>query len=240
MSSKIHPNDYDYNFPFTWTSSKAYGWDHRKYNSKYYYGVTDFKKIKYIIENNIGKSFDLTYRYFCKKYPNIRRKYFLDKFEYNYRRCYFLYYIDGEGDIIKGDPINKRNKKPVIFKSFDLQTKPVHKVSLNSPSNYQIKWWYWQKDSIKESYVEIPIKGVYKEFESKKDRLFVRLMYEKNQAIKRSLKLKRINKALEEESLLHNLESSYKKKQLELDIIKRDSHGFDENSFIGKVNYVRK
>jgi hypothetical protein len=237
---KIHPNDYDYNFPFTWTSSKAYGWDHRKYNSRYYYGGVDLKKVKYIIENNIGKSFDLTYKYFCKKYPNIERKHFLDEFEYNYRRYYCLYYVNDEGNIVKGDPRYKKTKKSIIFRSFDLQTKQIHKISLNPPSKHQNKWWYWQKDSIKNSYVEVVTQGVYKEFKSKKDKLFVRLMYEKNQAIRRNDKLRRINKSIEEESLLHNLETSYKKKQLELDIIKRDSHGFDENSFKGKVSYVRK
>ena len=35
------------------------------------------------------------------------------------------------------------------------------------------------------------------------------------------------------ENLLHDIEDERRRKERETDLIKRDSHGFDENSFIG-------
>lgn len=198
---RVHQDDYEKELPFTWTSRRFYGWDHKR--SQDYYNIQLFKIIHKIIKNNIGKSFNLTFKYFCKKYPNIRQDLFLNEFEFGViqHNKYCWKYLVKDGVIYGPNPFRYKKDKSIVFKSFD------HKEE--------------------------------KQFESKKDKEFIRLMYEKNQAIKRSERLLKIEKKNKEYSFLSKSELE-KLKSKDLDIIKRDSKGFNEESFKGDFYHGRK
>ena len=48
------------------------------------------------------------------------------------------------------------------------------------------------------------------------------------------------NWELKNETLLHDLENEKKRKELVKNIVDRDRHGFDENSFIGEPYHGQK
>jgi hypothetical protein len=82
-------------------------------------GISLFKRIKYIIESNIGKSFDIAFSNFCEQVPVYQQKFFMQEFDkkrwQNY--CSYYYYIDKQGNIQKYK--EPRLKQKAIFYSDD-------------------------------------------------------------------------------------------------------------------------
>lgn len=90
------------------------------------HGIRIYSFIRYVIENNIGKSFSNAFRYFCKFVKPYLQYYFLDHFaNYNSRvgRHYERYYIDDD-DIIRADKDRFKNwnhKDDKYFRTFDFE-----------------------------------------------------------------------------------------------------------------------
>ena len=106
--------------------------DYRRGNKKYDY----YKLAKRLAEANIGESFDLTFRWFCKQVPKWKQDIFLDKFSsdefhsrYHYRSGYdskyYGFWVDDNRLIQETKYIY--DKKPFILVSPDYKTAKVYK-----------------------------------------------------------------------------------------------------------------
>jgi len=86
-----------------------------------------------VIQNNIGKSFDMTFSYFCKKYPVYWQSSFLK--EFNLSRSGYGYYVDEQGNIQE----NKyKRKKPIIsIQSDDYKTELRHKITGDKKEDFK-------------------------------------------------------------------------------------------------------
>lgn len=78
-----------------------------------------------VIQNNIGKSFDMAFSYFCKKYPIYWQSYFLKQFGLN--RNGYGYYIDEQGNIQENKYTKRKNL--IYIQSDDYKTELRHKVT---------------------------------------------------------------------------------------------------------------
>ena len=82
------------------------------------------------------------------------------------------------------------------------------------------------------NFIKIVICGYSKEFESKKDKEYIRLMKEKAKQKKLFDKYYKKEKRKKDYSFLTDDEKR-KIEERQTDLIKRDSHGFDDESFKG-------
>jgi len=195
-------------------------------------GINTWKRIRRIIYNNIGKSFDMAFRYYCKQVPKYQQYLFLDEFDNNSSFYVFSYSIDSQGNICK--PKRQYNiKSSYKVYSKDYKVKWIHK---------QFKWVTyirpWNENEYERSY-----DGSVLEFKSRKDPLYKKLVWKQQAESKQN---NRINKKLQKQKSLdifNNALLKQKEKLLEqkaLDILKRDQAGFDENSFKGENYHGRK
>jgi len=171
-----------------------------------YHPVNDmspWKRIDKILKRYVGRPFDDAFSYYCKEVPKYQQHIFLDYFKPSFYRWREAYYIDDDGLIQK--TIDKRNEpKKVIFESIDFKTELRHKVtgkkkpdySWSYPfnhNNYKTKYpraksYYEALNFYEKEFEPIIIQGWAKEFESKKDPEYKRLMAEKRKHIERSHK----------------------------------------------------
>lgn len=167
---------------------------------------------KRIINNNIGKSFDMAYHYFCTKVPIYEQHYFMDEFSPKWR--YSNYYIDENKNIQR---IQKKPfKKYISIQSADYKTELRHKVTGHRKEDFkevkkplgtyvyvidyytygEVNQGYFGKMKpineryrAKESDFEpVIVKGWIKHFESKNDPRFKRYMAEKAKSLKKAPK----------------------------------------------------
>lgn len=76
-----------------------------------------------ILDNNIGKSFDMAFHYFCTKVPKHKQYIFLDEVSgIRYRKYYF---VDDDGNIQINKPINKKAERYIYYGDYKEIT--VHK-----------------------------------------------------------------------------------------------------------------
>lgn len=184
-----------------------------------------------VLENSIGKPFDLIFSKYCKV-VRFNRDEFLDNFR-GFRRWGSNYIVDEKG-LIQKNPngfssrYKTKKEQKVTFYSFDYEEgyyNPISKQILTE-KEYKNKYWICENTIWK----RIVIKGFWKEFDSIKDKEYIRLISEKRkQKILYNKKLKKYNKEKAYSFLTRSEQQLIKEK--ELDLIKRDSHGFDENSF---------
>lgn len=130
-----------------------------------------------IIGNNIGKSFDMAFHYYCTKVKQEFQHIFLEEFEQRRNKYHYNhYYIDDQGLI----QYNKRNrtiyKKTVTFRSIDYKTEVRHKVTFKKIEYPLDRWGY---KSYGKGYEEYIVSGFEIEFPSKQHRTYKRLMAEK-------------------------------------------------------------
>lgn len=222
--------------PFREAMKRPYGWRIR-YKSGERHSVDHisyWKRVRRNIHNNVGKSFAMAFHYYCKQVPKYQQYLFLDEFQqfpvYWYK-FYPGYYIDDQGNIQKF--LSTRSKKTYKVYSKDYRIKWIHKkykdVIYQRP---------WAIDNYIQSY-----DGTVQEFNSRKHPVYVKYARKKYTEYLREDKLR---KKLEKQKSLEIFNKSIKdqkdvvKKQKELDILKRDQAGFDENSFKGDVYHGRK
>jgi hypothetical protein len=103
----------------------AKSFDHRR-KSDYHKvdGYYPYKRIKRILENNVGKSFDGAFSYYCRKSPKYQQKLFDETINRNWSRRWGKDYIIDDNGLIQGNP--DRHKKwynwinpPYKVKSWD-------------------------------------------------------------------------------------------------------------------------
>lgn len=192
-------------------------------------GVWPHKRIKRLINDNIGKSFDQAFSKYCSQVPKYQQKYFLKEFENDitYRGLRWdHYYIDDNGLIqIKKA---KRNKKAIYFHSDDYKTAKLHKVTL---APYPSDFWDKRLKYINEKdYAYFIIEGYEIEFSSKKDPLYKRLTVDQRKR-KKSIYRQYLQQKNEKLNELIKRDYQFQKqeelKEKEKDRLKIEANGFD-------------
>lgn len=209
-------------------------WSRREYRNHKVDGQNMWRIISRVIQSNIGKPFDSTFAYFCRKYPKYWQEWFLNEFE----GANANYYIDEYKNIQEYIPKNQY-KGPYKVKSEDYRVVWKHKTRKYRKGYVLEKLMPWHDPN---DYIPI-IQGVEYEFESRKSPMYKRLKNEEQKRRRRKYKLSRSDRAYN--SLIKfevAIERQKKKDQInqEINNTKILKHGFDENSFKGEFYHGRK
>lgn len=237
----------------------AQGWYFGDRKSPRINGHNAWRFVSRIAENNIGKSFDGTYSYFCrkaKKLDNYDRWIFLEQFEGRYSR----YIVDDEGRIRVNWRRNYKTK-PLYFVSNDYEETWLLRVTVRGYrwdkeerryvtrlktydrvethkggySNWKVQGSFIKVEPIK----LISTKGIKLEFDNKKDPKYQRFVQEHSKTKRKLNREKQRELKLKEYSFLTKEEQEIKKGK-ERDLITLYSHGFDSESFKGEPYHGRK
>jgi hypothetical protein len=179
---------------------------------------------KRIINNNIGKSFDNAFSYYCTKVPKYQQNIFLKEFEEKrgWRGNHLNdYYIDENGLIQEYDESDPY-KGPYEFISIDATFEMRHKETGRKKPEYH----WWDKKYKESDYVSVMVTGWCKTFESKRDPEYKRLNKEKYKANKKAWKEKYSRPRLSDEEFRKILRAK-ELKEKEENLVKIISHGFD-------------
>lgn len=222
-------------------SKKLNHWE-RNYRCVKIDGASIYKFTNRVIENYIGKSFDDAFSYFCKKVPKYLQYIFLNELDPCYKRWnrFTEFILDENKTIIQNPEYLNWHKEynksaPVMFYSYDYKTAYMHRGTkeIISKSEYLNRYWY------SKNYIEIIISGYEREFPSKQDKTYKRLMKEKVRLKK--LQKQRYKKYLKQKAYsFMTRDEVKKKKEQQEDIIKRDALGFNDESFKGEWYHGQK
>ena len=231
------------NLPIREPMKRPYGWrTHHRYSERHDVDHLHWwKRVRRVLHNNIGKSFDMTFHYYCTQVPKYQQRLFLDEFTNDplYSR-WAKYYVDDNGNIQR---IPSRYKKSTYkVYSSDYKVKYRYLPLYNGKplgTLFDEKPKYGDSDE----YEKIVVSGSVMEFISRRapeviaDRKAKRIIdrrWSKNAKKRRKLaSLEIFNKSIE-------AQKEALRKQGELDILKRNQAGFDENSFKGENYHGRK
>lgn len=207
--------------------TRKYGdmWNLRKFDNPWYRSNrTDqyWFILDKVLKKFLGKSVDKAYSKYCKLVRFDEKEYFWKKFT-DLRWGGPNYLIDANKNIQLNPKIYSRPKKRIVFRSFDYEVSYYDIVTKKIIKNYASRY--------NENVIVIVTKGFEKTFESKKDPEYIRLMAEKKKLIR--LNNKYLKKLAKEKKYSFMSEKEKAKRANELDIQKRNSHGFDEESFKG-------
>jgi hypothetical protein len=184
--------------------------------------IKTWDRIERILQNNIGKSFNLAFSYYCKQVPKYQQHLFLEKFNVN--RRYSSYYFVDENSNIQYHKYKWKTKQPIKFNIIPDEVM------------YEVAHPYWWKTNKKvlvkdkpdsyRNYKKILLKDNAIYFESKNDPKFKRLHAEQQQKNKLdSKRSKKIPKLSNEQFTAILKAKELKDKQK--DLVKIISHGFD-------------
>jgi hypothetical protein len=212
-----------------WTNGKSYI---HPINS-----ISPYTRIERILQNNIGKSFDLVFSYYCKQVPKYQQHLFLEEFtKYNrWRSRYSYYYTDDEGNIQHWE--KQYPKKPIKFNiipnvyGYQYESNGKIKIQLKEPL-----FWKWGGSWRNTAYTQILLKDNALYFESKNDRTFKRLNAEKIQKHKLECKREKKTPKLSQQEFRAILNAK-KLKDKEENLAKIISHGFDPITSFTKRKY---
>lgn len=165
---------------YTWNRKRHTDWEGKVGNmSMYSYTLM-------VIDNNIGKSFDMAFSYFCSKVPKNCQHIFLSYFRgYHYRG--YDYYIDENGLIQENVYKKWVKKRNLTYRSDDFQQVWQHKVLKNIvekdwKGDPKIYSWCSHKgcdhhkcSHTKDDYELVTVKGWSKTFERWDDPEFKKL-----------------------------------------------------------------
>ena len=187
------------------------------------------ERVERIIEKNIGKQFSKAFSYYCSLVPVYQQNEFLDEFRDKQRSWYKPdYYIDDNGNIQKTK--REKEKKIIIFYSDDYKSEKRHKITNRFYSSYY--WSEWKNLKLKEEdFHDVIVSGFAKEFSSKKDPGYRKLIKEKEHEKRIKDIIKQKEKETLEQSLLKKSEQEYfeLREANKLNILR---HGFSyETSF---------
>lgn len=204
--------------------TRIYGnmWNLRRFDSwgGFENKVDPYSLSNRIIKNNIGKSFDMAFHYYCNSINKRYQYIFLDQFR-KYRHYKPIFYIDENGIICKNE-FSRNKPKSVIFKSFDYKEKNDTVFKKNKDTG---KFEY-QNNVILES-------GWWLEFESNKDIKYKTLLKQKRQLLRLDKKKCKTNNDKYYDWVLFKENYNKKHKDDKIDMVKLEAHGFDKNSFRG-------
>lgn len=215
-------------------------WYNWGYKTHYVQQESIWRHISNLIERNVGKSFNMTFHYFCKHFPRQYQKDFLNKFEDIKSWRWKEYYTDDQGLIQTFNP-KHQYKGPYKVKSLDyrIQWKRIRPKFYRTCGKIvdRLEWYEDEKDFVK------IIQGEIYEFQSRKDPVYVTYRRKKyrqylleerrDKKLKKEKSIATFNKAIESCS-------AEARRQRGIDQVKLLKHGFDENSFKGLNYHGRK
>ena len=186
--------------------------------------------VKITLKKFLGKSFADAFSYYCSKVEQRYQDDFLDKFRNKgYRHSWYAddYIIDSDGNIqLNPERYQRKRKTNFTVISHDYKSSYFHKITKEEIS-YKL-YHHWTTD--RSMYDEHIISGYERTFESKKDPEYKRMMAEitkHNRISSKRWKKEQRQKAF---SFLTRDEKQ-KKEDRKLNILTRDRHGFDNESF---------
>ncbi len=214
------------------------------YDHYYNADTNPYKICEYILNNNIGKSFNLAFHYYCKLVKKYDQHIFLEKFQDKNHWKYNPWSLDENNNIVF---INWREPKKYYFYSEDYKTELRHKITGHAKKEFNPKYSYKYHERYKHKYrtekIEyynyknrykaqdsdfepIVVSGFEMKFESKNDSRFKKLNAEHQSKLrKRQREADRLKKQIEY-SFLSKTEIELKKEK-QLNLQKIISHGFD-------------
>ena len=203
-------------------------WEYRSSNkSKNPYYISDR-----IITNNIGKSFDLSFSYFCKLCSKHEQKIFLDKFTPQFSNLYSEFIIDNNGNIQYGRRrYYKRYKKPT-YQSDGYQIELRHKITGKKKPEY---FWLYKNKYKESDFIPVVVSGYELIFDSFKDPTYIRLTKEREKRDKINRKKLWKSKILSEEKFREILNRE-KLKDREEAKLKMERKGFDPIKSFRNIN----
>lgn len=186
-----------------------------------------------VIENNVDKSFDMAFHYYCKLVPKYCQKDFLEQFYYCLKERYETYYLN-QGIIRRTEARNKYNG-PYKVKSIDFKI-TYRKIKCRKYENkiYDgLERWQNEKDFVK------IVQGQIFEFESRKDPEYIK--YKRKEAFVFNRRRKKEKEKEKEKAYSFKTEKEKElTKERETDILTRNRLGFDDTSFKGEFYHGRK
>lgn len=195
-------------------------------------GVNVYKLIGYILDANIGKSFDLTFSYYTKKTRGMRDNHYW--FFNNFEGRYPYYEVDEQGLIQKIHSNHRYRQRTALkdFKSFDYREEIVHRETgeIWEPCYFKKPDYNWET-KVLSGYV-IPMV-------QPNSNQWRRLTAEKNQASKRNERLLKKQKQEKEYCFLTKSEIELISSRID-DQENLERHGFDSESFRGYHYHGRK
>ena len=184
------------------------------------YGVRDI--IERVIKNNLGKSFDMAFHYYCTLVPIHMQHWFLKEFEPKTKpwlMYWNFYYIDNEGII-------QEWKKERTKKSITINLKPNKYLYLIKDLYKTGKYkWIDKKPLYCEVFKTVCIEDNTLYFTSKNDYKFKRLMREK-----KGKKIKKVKPSIEDFRPLLRAKQLKEKEETRL---KLEAKGMSPNAFRG-------
>jgi len=215
--------DFD-NLPFKEVINKKMAhWKYREYKLN---GVSFYKLLERLLKNNTGKSFDMTFHYFCSTFPKWYQKDFLSEFHNHYISYnYGHWYVDKLGLI----QISYEKRKP-LYRIYSDDYKVVYRNKKNNNIGD-----YLNLQDAEKNYNRVQT-GWFKDVESKKDPEFIAY----NKRKQRLLAIER-NKRKNNKEVIYSFKTKSEiEKSSKIDILKRNAAGFDEQSFKGDGYHGRK
>jgi hypothetical protein len=195
-------------------------WDRGRSTYHSVNGISPWRRVKRIIEANIGKSFDTAFSKYCAEVPVYQQSIFLDEFR---KRHWWgtTYFVDKNGNIQKSKDRYKKDKKAIYY-SDDYKTERRHKVT-GKP--YEAAMW-WKKKFKEEDYEYVVVSGYALEFSSRKDPEYIRLTSDQ---MKRKKKVQReIEKEKDAKYYCFLTKTELQQKEEEkLNRLKIEKKGFD-------------
>lgn len=178
--------EYFKELPFREGMKRPYGWDACSNFDSWHStsGIPVWKRVKRILNDNVGKSFDMAFHYYCKHVPKYQQEIFLREFS-TFPECWRIYhpgyYIDDNGDIQK---VYKQHKRLIKIYSDD------YRVAYKPKKYYHQQWKNKERSEIpwyesKNDYEKI-IYGTVQEFESRRHPTVIK--YRRNEHRKNKLK----------------------------------------------------
>lgn len=227
--------------------------DYKRHNKE----KSPYKIADRIIENNIGKSFDMAFSYFCTKVKKHEQCIFLNQFLNYSSYIWKNHIVDEDGNIQYYGYI--KPKKSIFIYSKDYKTEKIHTESGINYDKFisvykkelKTKTWtnslgqiishtykeygeflyhkYKHYKAQEKDFHEVIVQGWVKEFESKKDLEYKRLKREQIKASKREYKNKYFKKLSDAE--MRTILKAKKLKEREETRIKLEAKGFRPNAF---------
>ena len=214
-----------------------FDWDRRhKSESHPTDGVTPWKRVKRICEDNIGKQFDKAFSEYCKQVPVYQQKFFTEEFIRKpwHTDYWSYYYVDAQGNIQKHIGTYFQKKKKVFFYSDDYKTEKRHKRTGAAYPTY-----HWMDKKFKEEdYEHIVVEGFFLEFKSEKDPEYIRLTTDQRKRKKAAARELAKEKAKKTYSFISKTEKEIEQDKAK-NKVKIEAKGFDyETSFRkdGEIN----
>lgn len=227
--------------------------DYHKVNN--YFPWTNVTRV---LTNYYKKHVNEAFAHYCTLVPFYQQKFFWERFDLSRRYRFITWYLDENGFIQNADFENPE-KGPYTLKSPDFKSRLRHRETGHWVEDfYAIRekpygpiLYYTYKGRFRqiaahnvyvatlEDFVEVTIAGWRKSFSSKRDPGYQKAYQEQQRALRKERRSQAKAKAEIEYCMLTKVEKEIKRLS-QFDVVKRDCHGFDEESFKGEFYHGQK